>query len=123
MKCLLNKIYSSAIDGISGNRRRDGIQRAVAETHEKQSIVDAEAVLKLPAQNLPLSKRQRECGRTVENSLINEPHMLLTDKRNHTSSFSLKGQASDAKHPRIDREREAAFQVGSFSCAVSQSVT
>lgn len=118
MKCLFKKMYSSAIDGISGNRRRDGIQGAVAETHEKQSIVVAEA-----AQNLPLSKRQRECGRTVENSLINEPHMLRADKRNHTSSFSLKGQASDAKHPRIDREREAAFQVGSFSCAVSRSVT
>lgn len=95
----------------------------MAETHEKQSIVGTEAVPKLPAQNLPLSKRQRESERTVEYSLINEPPMLLTDKRNHTSSFSLKGQASDAKHPRIDRERKAAFKVGSFSCAVSQLVT
>lgn len=81
---LLSKTnYSSANDGISGNRRSDDIQRVAAETPEKQSIADTEAVPKLPAQNLSLSQRQRESERMVEYSLINESHMVLTDKKNH----------------------------------------
>lgn len=121
INCLSKTNYSSANDGISGNRRSDDIQRVAAETPEKQSIADTEAVPKLPAQNLSLSKRQRESKRMVEYSLINESHMLLTDKKNHMSSFSLKVQASDAKHPRIDREREVAFKVGSFSLSLCWS--
>lgn len=75
--------YSSANDGISGKRRSDDIQRVAAETPEKQNIADTEAVPKLPAQNLSLSKRQREIERMVDYSLVNQSHMLLTDKKNH----------------------------------------
>lgn len=47
----------------------------------------------------------------VECSLINSSHLLFTDEINHTSSLSLKVQASEAKQPRIDLAHKVAFKV------------
>lgn len=56
----------------------------------------------------------------VEFSFTSDSRRLLAEKSR--VSFLFKVQASDAKHPRIDSEREAASKVGSFSCAVCLSL-
>lgn len=63
-----------------------------------------------PHRICPFQRDEERAGEWY--SFVNDPHVLLTDKTNHTSSFSLKVQAWDATHPRTDGEHKVAFKVG-----------